>query len=98
MAYFEASDQVPGGIDWYVQAVSSAMGVYGTYKGAKELKAIGHVERVPKLLCAQQESCAPLVKAYVEGAAKIEPRHAVARPHGIAEAILRGTRHASIRA
>jgi len=47
MAYFEATDQVPGGIDWYVQAVSSAMGVYGTYKGAKELKAIGHIERVP---------------------------------------------------
>ena len=90
MAYFEATDQVPGGIDWYVQAVSSAMGVYGTYKGAKELKAIGHIERVPKLLCAQQESCAPLVKAYTEGAAKIEPRHVVPRPQGIAEAILRG--------
>jgi threonine synthase len=90
MAYFEACDQVPGTIDWYVQAVSSAMGVYGTYKGARELKAIGRIDRLPKLLCAQQESCAPLVNAYQEGAATIESRHVVARPHGIAEAILRG--------
>jgi threonine synthase len=90
LAYFEACDQVPGPIDWYVQAVSSAMGVYGTYKGAKELKAIGRIDRLPRLLCAQQESCAPLVNAFREGAAKIEPRHVVARPHGIAEAILRG--------
>jgi threonine synthase len=90
MAYFEACDQVPLPIDWYVQAVSSAMGVYGTYKGAKELRAIGHIDRVPKLLCAQQESCAPLVHAYKDGTGAIEPRHIVSRPHGIAEAILRG--------
>jgi len=90
LAFYEACDQIPGPIDWYVQAVSSAMGVYGTYKGAKELKAIGHIERVPKLLCAQQETCAPLVQAYKEGCAAIEPRHVVPRPHGIAEAILRG--------
>ena len=90
MAFFEASDQVPRAIDWYVQAVSSAMGVYGTYKGAKELHAIGHIDRLPKLLCAQQASCAPMVRAYDEGSDAILPRHVVARPVGIAEAILRG--------
>jgi threonine synthase len=90
MAFFEAADQVPGPIDWYVQAVSSAMGVYGTYKGAKELHAVGHIDRLPKLLCAQQTSCAPMVRAYEEGASAILPRHVVARPEGIAEAILRG--------
>jgi threonine synthase len=66
------------------------MGVYGTYKGAKELRAIGEIDRVPKLLCAQQESCAPLVHAYNDGSAAIEEKHIVRRPHGIAEAILRG--------
>ncbi len=90
MAFFESSDQVPGPIDWYVQAVSSAMGVYGTYKGAKELHAIGHIDRLPKLLCAQQSSCAPMVRAYEEGSDAILPKHVVARPEGIAEAILRG--------
>lgn len=90
LAYFEACDQVPGPIDWYVQAVSSAMGVYGTYKGAKELLGLGHIDRLPKLLCVQQESCSPLVRAYKEGCDAIMPHHLVKRPHGIAEAILRG--------
>jgi threonine synthase len=90
LAYLEACDQVPGTIDWYVQAVSSAMGVYGTYKGAKELLGLRHIERLPRLLCVQQESCAPMVHAYEEGCEAIEPRHIVKRPEGIAEAILRG--------
>jgi threonine synthase len=90
MTYYEACEQVPGRIDWYVQAVSSAMGVYGTYKGAKELRGIRHIDTLPKLLCAQQEKCAPMVRAYKEGCDAIEPRHIVQRPEGIAEAILRG--------
>jgi threonine synthase len=89
MAFLEASDQVPN-IDWYVQAVSSAMGVYGTYKGAKELLGLGHIDRLPKLLCVQQDSCAPMVRAYEEGSEAILPKHVVKRPEGIAEAILRG--------
>ncbi|HET7032972.1 MAG TPA: pyridoxal-phosphate dependent enzyme [Casimicrobiaceae bacterium] len=90
MAFFEVADQVPGPIDWYVQAVSSAMGVYGTYKGAKELHAVGHIDRLPKLLCAQQTSCAPMVRAFEDRSSAILPHHVVARPAGIAEAILRG--------
>ncbi len=30
LAFLEAAEQVPGPIDWYVQAISSGMGVYGT--------------------------------------------------------------------
>jgi threonine synthase len=90
LAFFEASEQVPGPIDWYVQAVSSAMGVYGTYKGAKELFGLGRIERLPRLLCAQQEECAPMARAFREGSATIQPQHIVLRPRGIAEAILRG--------
>jgi threonine synthase len=90
LAYLEACDQVPGPIDWYVQAVSSAMGVYGTYKGAKELLGLKHIERLPRLLCVQQESCAPMVHAFEEGSDAIKPQHIVKRPEGIAEAILRG--------
>lgn len=90
LAFFEAADQAPGPIDWYVQAVSSAMGVFGTHKGAKELLALGHIDRIPKLLCVQQESCCPMVRAHREGCAEIQPHHIVRRPKGIAEAILRG--------
>jgi threonine synthase len=90
LAWCEATDQVRQPIDWYVQAVSSAMGVYGTYKAARELLAMGHIQRLPQLLCVQQESCAPMVRAWEEGAEQIEQRHIVQRPEGIALAILRG--------
>ena len=90
LTFLEAAEQVPQPIDWYVQAVSSAMGVYGTYKGAKELLGLGKINRLPKLLCVQQEKCSPMVRAFHEGCEKIQPHHIVPRPQGIAEAILRG--------
>jgi threonine synthase len=90
LAFFEASDQVAEPIDWYVQAVSSAMGVYGTYKGAKELLTIGHIEKLPHLLCVQQDTCSPLVNAWRDDVEHIEERHIVRNPTGIAKAILRG--------
>src|SRR4029079_6740311 len=65
-------------------------GVHGVYKTAKEAVAIGLAEKVPSLLCAQQMSCRPMVQAWEENSPSIEPHHIVKRPHGIAEAILRG--------
>lgn len=90
MTWMEAVDQVEQPIDWYVQAVSSAMGVFGTYKGAKELHGIGHSARVPQLLCVQQTACSPMATAWSEGSEVIESKHIVHRPQGIAKAILRG--------
>jgi threonine synthase len=90
LAFLEAADQIPRPIDWYVQAVSSAMGVYGAYKGAKELHALGRIDRLPRLLCVQQETCAPMVAAWRDGSDSIRREHVVHRPRGIASAILRG--------
>jgi len=90
LAWCEATDQIEQSIDWYVQAVSSGMGVYGTYKAAGELLQIGHIKRLPHLLCVQQESCAPMVNAWEEGAQQIAEHHIVHQPMGIARAILRG--------
>jgi threonine synthase len=90
VAFLEASEQVPQPIDWYVQAVSSAMGVYGAYKGAKELLQMNHLQCLPHLLCVQQETCAPMVRAFADGSETIRPEHLVHQPTGIAEAILRG--------
>lgn len=90
LPWLEAVEQVSRSIDWYVQAVSSAMGVHGVYKAAKEAVGIGIADKVPALLCAQQTSCMPMVQAWNEGSEKILPHHIVQRPHGIAEAILRG--------
>jgi len=90
LAFLEACEQIGRPIDWYVQAVSSAMGIYGIYKGAREMLALGRIGQLPRVLCVQQESCAPMVRAHEAGSATIEPQHRVARPDGIAEAILRG--------
>lgn len=90
LAWLEAMDQVPRPIDWYVQAVSSAMGVYGVYKAARELVQLGLAEHTPRLLCVQQETCAPMVSAWRDGAEQIRASDIVLRPEGIAAAILRG--------
>jgi threonine synthase len=90
LAFLEAAEQVPAPIDWYVQAVSSAMGVYGTYKGALELCGMGRITRPPRLLCVQQETCAPMVRAFEAGSPVIRARDIVPEPTGIAKAILRG--------
>lgn len=90
LAFLEASEQVPRTIDWYVQAVSSAMGVYGTYKAGRELTRMRRIPRPPRLLCVQQETCAPMVRAFQAGSPVIRPGDVVHRPTGIAEAILRG--------
>jgi threonine synthase len=90
LAFLEAVEQISPPINWYVQAVSSAMGVYGTYKGARELLRMGRIPQLPRLLCVQQESCAPMVRAFEAGSEKIRPQDIVHKPTGIAEAILRG--------
>jgi len=90
LAYFEAVEQVPDEIRWYFQAVSSAMGAYGTWKGAKELQALGKVHALPRMVCVQQESCCPMVKAFEEASPAIKRHHIVPDPSGIAKSILLG--------
>ncbi|MEM1152876.1 MAG: pyridoxal-phosphate dependent enzyme [Pseudomonadota bacterium] len=90
LAFCEATDQLDEPIAWYVQAVSSGMGVYGSFKAAHELLQLGQLEKLPRLLCVQQESCSPMAKAWRDKADQIEEKHRVKHPHGIAKAILRG--------
>lgn len=89
LAFFEASEQA-GPFDCYVQGISSGMGLFGTWKGARELLAAGVIDRLPRLIAVQQSSCAPIARAWQEGSPAIESRHIVARPTGIARAMLRG--------
>ena len=90
LAYFEAVEEIPTAIDWCVQAVSSAMGIYGAWKGAKELLALRRIPALPHMVCVQQETCCPMVKAFEEGSAEILDHHIFPNPTGIAKAILRG--------
>lgn len=75
---------------YYVQAVSSAMGIVGVNKAAKELEQFGLIKKGPKLVCVQQESCSPMVTAWKDNSQVITDKYIVKNPYGIAKAILRG--------
>ena len=83
MTFLEASEQIEQPIDWYVQAVSSAMGVYGNFKAARELFAMKRIARLPKTLCVQQASCAPMAQAFEEGCEQIEARRMAEEYEGL---------------
>lgn len=53
--------------DWYIQAVSGGLGPVGVWKGFEELKAMGLIERMPKLALIQAEGCAPMVNSFKAG-------------------------------
>jgi threonine synthase len=53
--------------DWYIQAVSGGMGPIGVWKGFQELKAMGLVDRIPRIGVIQAEGCAPIVESFREG-------------------------------
>ncbi len=59
--------------DWYIQAVSGGMGPLGVYKGFRELKQLGLIERIPAIVPIQAEGCAPMVDGWKRGLEKAEP-------------------------
>ncbi len=59
--------------DWYIQAVSGGMGPLGVYKGFRELKQLGLIDRIPALVPIQAEGCAPMVDSWKKDLEKAEP-------------------------
>jgi threonine synthase len=59
--------------DWYIQAVSGGMGPLGVYKGFRELKGLGLINRIPAIVPIQAEGCAPMVESWKKGLEKAEP-------------------------
>jgi threonine synthase len=58
--------------DWYIQAVSGGLGPIGVWKGFQELKAMGLIDRIPKLALIQAEGCAPLVNSFKANLDEVE--------------------------
>jgi threonine synthase len=90
LAFIEGVLDMPEAPHWYFQAASSGMGVYGAWRGAQQLYEMGRLRRLPRLACVQQETCAPMVSSWRAGSSVTRPQDIVAKPVGIAEAILRG--------
>lgn len=89
-AFFEAVEQIPEPIDVYIQGVSSALGVYSTYKGALQFHGLGKIPRLPRLVCVQEETCNPMVRAWEDDAESIRPEHIIRYPRGLSKSTLRG--------
>lgn len=90
LAFMEGVLDMPESPHWYFQAVSSGMGVYGTWRAAQQLYGLGRLSRLPRLACVQQSTCAPMVGSWKAGSAVTRAQDVVDEPVGIAEAILRG--------
>jgi threonine synthase len=88
--YLEAAVQLRTEIAIYVQAVSSGIGVYATYRAAQQLRAMGRTQSMPRLVCVQESTCDPMVRSFRRGAERLDPRDIVAHPRGLATATLRG--------
>src|SRR6056297_1658808 len=50
--------------DWLVFSVGDGCTIAGAYKGLYDLKKIGFIEKMPKLLGVQAEGCAPITKSF----------------------------------
>jgi threonine synthase len=90
MAFIEAWEQSNLNFDYYFQATSSGMGVLGVYEMATKMKQSSMIESIPSLVCVQQDTCDPMVKAFEAGETEILPKYIVDKPKGIAKAILTG--------
>jgi threonine synthase len=89
-AYMEAVDQIPKPIDFYFQGISSAMGVYSTYKASKQLLGMGLIPKIPGLVCIQEETCNPMVRGWERGVDKLSPEDIIRYPRGLSKSTLRG--------
>jgi threonine synthase len=58
--------------DWYIQAVSGGLGPVGVWKGFRELKEMGFIDKLPKLALIQSEGCAPMVNSFKKGLEEAE--------------------------
>lgn len=90
MAFLEAWEQSKISFDYYFQACSSGMGALGVYEMATKMMKSGLIDRIPSLMCVQQNTCDPMVRAFLAGKKEILPEHIVNNPTGIAKAILTG--------
>ncbi len=59
--------------DAIVYPTGGGTGLVGMFKAFRELRSLGLLERVPRLLAVQPEGCAPIVRALRDGRPSAEP-------------------------
>jgi threonine synthase len=93
LAYLEAFDDVErmgGQVDTVVQAVASGLGMIAAARAIEQSAAVRSWGSEPRLFCAQQTSCSPMVRAWRSLLAGSNDRLPEPSPEGLATAILLG--------
>jgi threonine synthase len=71
---FETWEQLDGEVpDWMCHCTAGGAGVVAAYKGFRELKGLGWVEKLPRMVVAQADACAPVVRAFEREADEVTP-------------------------
>ncbi len=71
---FETWEQLDGEVpDWMCHCTAGGAAVVAAYKGFRELKGLGWVEKLPRMVVAQSDACAPVVRAFERGADEVSP-------------------------
>ena len=93
-AYLEAIEQFVAqngsSPDYFIQAISSGMGVIAAHSAFRQALQLGWIDRIPAMIVVQQETCAPMVKADRDNRPAISENDIERNPEGLAAAILRG--------
>lgn len=83
---YELADQLRGRApDWVVAPISAGPILVAVASAFREYHAAGRVDGIPRMVCAQAAGCAPIVRAFEEGAENVTPWRD--RPDTIATAI-----------
>lgn len=93
LTYLEAFDEIAragGTCDIVIQSVASGLGIVAAGRAAEQSRAVRSWGAPPRMFCAQQTSCSPMVRAYRALVNGREERIIQENPKGMASAILLG--------
>ena len=82
----EIADVLDGEVDYLAVPIGNGTLLHGIWKGLKELKEVGLLRRLPKIIGAQAEGCNTVVKALDNGTDEIVP----VIPHTLMDAVACG--------
>jgi threonine synthase len=69
---YELADQLDGRApDWVIAPISAGPILVAVASAFREYHAAGRVDRVPRMVCAQAAGCAPIARAFEEGAESV---------------------------
>jgi len=84
---YELVEQLGDAPEWVVVPIGAGPLLAGCYKGFREMKRAGRIERLPKMVGVQAAGCAPIVEAFEAGELEVKPwgRKPDTRASGIAD-------------